>query len=107
MEAVTNIVIGLVVSTIANWLILPTALGVSMTLGQNVLIGLAFTAISLVRSYAIRRAFNGRSVWEAMRDCFPRYWYSPIWNGDQSVVKGWSRSLRRGEYVLTLERYYR
>lgn len=67
MESLTNIVIGLVVSTIANWLILPAVLGVSMTLGQNVLIGLAFTAISLVRSYAIRRAFNGRSVWEAIK----------------------------------------
>lgn len=107
MEAVTNIVIGLVVSTIANWLILPTALGVSMTLGQNVLIGLAFTAISLVRSYVIRRAFNGRSVWTAIRGVFPRYWYTPIWDGTQTVVKGWSRSLRKGEYVLTLERRYK
>lgn len=68
MESLTNIVIGLFVSTIANWLILPTVLGVSMTLGQNVLIGLAFTIISLVRSYAIRRAFNGRSVWASIKE---------------------------------------
>lgn len=67
MESLTNIVIGLVVSTIANWLILPTVLGVSMTLGQNVLIGLLFTLISLVRSYVIRRAFNGRSVWASFK----------------------------------------
>jgi hypothetical protein len=66
MESVVNIIIGLVVSTVANWLILPAVLGVSMTLGQNVLIGLAFTAISLVRSYVIRRLFNGRSVWQAL-----------------------------------------
>lgn len=68
MESATNIVIGLVISTIANWLILPAVLGVSMTLGQNVLIGLAFTAISLVRSYVIRRAFNGRSVWQSIKE---------------------------------------
>jgi hypothetical protein len=68
MESVVNIIIGLIVSTIANWAILPAVLGVSMTLGQNVLIGLAFTAISLVRSYVIRRAFNGRSVWASIKD---------------------------------------
>jgi len=67
MESVVNIIIGLVVSTIANWLILPAVLGVSLTLGQNVLIGTLFTVISLVRSYVIRRAFNGRSVWESMK----------------------------------------
>jgi hypothetical protein len=67
MESMVNIIIGLIISTIANWLILPAVLGVSMTLSQNVLIGLAFTAISLVRSYVIRRAFNGRSVWAAIK----------------------------------------
>lgn len=71
MESLVNIIIGLVVSTIANWLILPTVLGVSMTLGQNVLIGLCFTLISLVRSYVIRRAFNGRSVWESVKAVAP------------------------------------
>lgn len=60
MESVVNIAIGLV--------ILPAVLGVSMTLGQNVLIGALFTVISLVRSYVIRRAFNGRSVWVAIRE---------------------------------------
>jgi hypothetical protein len=70
MEAVTNIVIGLVISTLANWVILPAVLGVSMTLGQNLLIGAFFTTISLVRSYAIRRLFNGRSVWEAIKARF-------------------------------------
>lgn len=67
MESVVNIAIGLIISTIANWLILPAVLGVSMTLSQNLLIGSAFTIISLVRSYAIRRAFNGRSVWGTIK----------------------------------------
>jgi hypothetical protein len=67
MESVVNIIIGLIVSTIANWAILPAVLGVSMSLGQNLLIGSAFTVISLVRSYVIRRAFNGRSVWGALK----------------------------------------
>jgi hypothetical protein len=67
MESVVNIIIGLVVSTIANYFVLPGVLGVQMSLTQNLLIGSIFTAISLVRSYAIRRAFNGRSVWQAIR----------------------------------------
>lgn len=67
MEALTNIVIGLVISTLANWIILPAVLGVRMTLGHNLLIGVFFTAISLIRSYAIRRLFNGRSVWDAIK----------------------------------------
>lgn len=67
MEAAVNIVIGLVVSTLANHWLLPAILHVSMSLGQNVLIGLAFTIISLARSYALRRAFNGRSVWQALK----------------------------------------
>lgn len=70
MEAVVNVVIGLVISTAANHIILPLTLGVTPTLGQNVLIGVAFTVISLVRSYALRRIFNGRSVWQAIKDQF-------------------------------------
>lgn len=68
MESLTNIVIGLIVSTAANQLILPAVLGVPLSIGDNVRIGTIFTAISLLRSYAIRRAFNGRSVWQAVRD---------------------------------------
>lgn len=67
MEAVTNIIVGLIVSTIANWIILPAVLGVKLTLGSNLLIAVFYTIVSLARSYAIRRAFNGRSVWQAIR----------------------------------------
>lgn len=71
MESLTNIVIGLIISTIANQLILPAILGITITFGENVLIGAIFTAISLVRSYSIRRAFNGRPVWQALKGMFP------------------------------------
>lgn len=67
MEALTNIVIGLVISTVANHWVLPAILGVRMTLGQNVAISVIFTAISLIRSYTLRRLFNGRSVWQALK----------------------------------------
>lgn len=70
MESLTNIAIGLVISTAANHVVLPAVLGVQMSVGQNVVIAVIFTVISLVRSYAIRRAFNGKSVWRAIRDWF-------------------------------------
>jgi hypothetical protein len=70
MEAVVNVIISLVISTIANHFVLPAVLGVEMTLAENVLIGTIFTVISLVRSYTIRRAFNGKSVWQAIRAKF-------------------------------------
>jgi hypothetical protein len=63
MEAMVNVAIGLIISTIANALIIPAVLGVTMTLTQNLLISIAFTIISIARSYAIRRLFNGRSPW--------------------------------------------
>ena len=67
MEAVTNVIIGLVVSTIANHFLLPAVLGVHMSFTQNIIIGAAFTVISIARSYVIRRAFNGKSVWAAIK----------------------------------------
>jgi hypothetical protein len=72
MESLVNIVIGLVISTIANHIVLPLTLGVTPTLGQNIVIGVVFTAISLARSYTLRRLFNGRSPWVALRDWWKR-----------------------------------
>ena len=56
-EAATNVAIGYLVSVLANVLILP-AFGYNVTIGDSFAIGLAFTVVSLVRSYLLRRAFN-------------------------------------------------
>ena len=56
-EAATNVTIGYIVSVLANVLILPM-FGYNVTIGDSFAIGLAFTAVSLVRSYLLRRAFN-------------------------------------------------
>ena len=74
MEAIVNIIVGLIVSTIANHWVLPAVLHVQMSLGQNILIGVIFTVISLVRSYSLRRLFNGKSVWQAIRDFWALPW---------------------------------
>lgn len=67
MEAVTNILIGLGISTAANQVFIPLATGHPITLQANVALGVIYTVISLIRSYAIRRAFNGKSVWMAIK----------------------------------------
>lgn len=67
MEAFTNTLIGLVISTIANFFVIPFVLGVQMSHTQNIVLALFFTVISIARSYVLRRLFNGRSVWSAIR----------------------------------------
>ena len=56
-EAATNVAIGYLVSVLANVLILPV-FGYNVTIGDSFAIGLAFTVVSLVRSYVLRRIFN-------------------------------------------------
>ncbi len=57
VEAVSNVAIGYLVSVAANIVVLPL-FGYDVTIADSFAIGLAFTAISLIRSYALRRAFN-------------------------------------------------
>jgi len=57
LEALANIAIGIGINFGANLLILP-AVGLEVTLGQAGIITAAFTAVSLARSYLLRRAFT-------------------------------------------------
>jgi hypothetical protein len=56
-ESMINIAIGYVVSLAAQCAIFPL-FGIHTSLGENALIGAAFTVVSLVRSYALRRVFT-------------------------------------------------
>lgn len=56
-EAATNVAIGYLVSVAANIIVLPM-FGYNVTIADSFAIGLAFTAISLARSYILRRVFN-------------------------------------------------
>lgn len=58
-EAWANIAIGFTINYIANLVILPLFGFTSLTPGKNFIIGLLYTVISLVRSYVLRRWFNG------------------------------------------------
>lgn len=57
VEATTNVLIGYVIATAATYVILPLH-GYSVTTTDALSISLAFTAISLARSYLLRRVFN-------------------------------------------------
>lgn len=57
-EALANIAVGFSINWCANLLVLPL-FGFAVTPGVAFHIGLVFTAISLARSYVLRRWFNG------------------------------------------------
>ena len=57
IESAANVVIGYMVALGSQLVVFPM-FGVHLTLQDNLLIGLWFTAISLVRSYLVRRWFN-------------------------------------------------
>ena len=61
VEAVTNVLVGYGVAVATQWVVFPL-FGLQATLQENLVIGLIFTAVSLVRSYLLRRAFEGLRV---------------------------------------------
>jgi hypothetical protein len=56
-EAWANIAVGFTINYCANLLIFPL-FGMHISPGNNFLMGLIYTVISLVRSYILRRWFN-------------------------------------------------
>lgn len=57
IEVVINTIIGFVINYIANLLIFPH-FGFHISLEANFYMGLAYTGISVARSYIVRRWFN-------------------------------------------------
>ena len=57
VESCANVAVGYVVALMAQFAVFPS-LGIPVSLGQNLLIGAIFTAVSLARSYCVRRFFN-------------------------------------------------
>ena len=58
VESLTNVAVGILVS-FASQLVIFKAYGIHIALADNVMMTLWFTVISVVRSYALRRVFNG------------------------------------------------
>lgn len=57
VESLTNVAIGYLVAVGSQVMVFPL-FGIQVPLRDNFLIGLWFTAISIVRSYVLRRFFN-------------------------------------------------
>ena len=57
VEAMANVVVGYGVAVVTQILIFPV-LGLHATLAQNLKMGLVFTGISIIRSFALRRLFE-------------------------------------------------
>ncbi|MGE0256863.1 MAG: hypothetical protein AB7N54_19545 [Alphaproteobacteria bacterium] len=61
VEATTNVTVGFVLALATQMALFPV-FGLAVTLPQNMIIGSAFTAVSVVRSYLLRRLFEGLRV---------------------------------------------
>lgn len=74
MESLTNIVIGTAIYTVVNHNLLAWFLGIPISVGSSLWISAMFTVISFARQYVIRRLFDGRTVWQAIK---------ARWSGEQ------------------------
>ena len=59
IESLTSTMIGIIIGIVLNLTILPV-FGYPVSLVDSLWISLIFTAISVVRSYAVRRIFNSK-----------------------------------------------
>ena len=60
-EAVTNVVAGYGIALLTQLLLFP-ALGLNMAMTENIVIAAVFTAVSLARSFVLRRLFETHRV---------------------------------------------
>jgi hypothetical protein len=61
VESVTNVTVGFGVAVATQTLVFPL-FGLHATMQQHIAIGLLFTVVSVVRSYALRRVFEAVRV---------------------------------------------
>ena len=58
IEAVTNVILGYGLAVITQIVVFPW-FGLDVSIGENLALGAVFVGISLLRSYALRRLFEG------------------------------------------------
>ena len=61
VESLANVLVGYFVAVATQMMVFPL-FGLAVTVSDNLLIGLIFTAVSIVRSYALRRGFEALRV---------------------------------------------
>lgn len=58
LEAVGNVLVGYGLAILTQLAVFPL-FGLNASISQNLGLGIVFTVVSLIRSYALRRMFNG------------------------------------------------
>ncbi len=67
VESLANVLVGYGVAVATQMMVFPL-FGLAVTVTENLLIGLIFTAVSIVRSYALRRGFEAMRVRQSASD---------------------------------------
>jgi hypothetical protein len=66
VESLANVLVGYGVAVATQILVFPL-FGLAVTITENLLIGLIFTVVSIVRSFALRRGFEALRVRQSAR----------------------------------------
>ena len=61
VESLVNVLVGYCIAVATQMAVFPL-FGLAVTVTENLLIGLIFTVVSIVRSYALRRGFEALRV---------------------------------------------
>ena len=69
IESLTSTTIGIIIGIVLNLTILPI-FGYPVSVVDSLWISLIFTAVSVIRSYAVRRIFNSKEV---LNEVFKRH----------------------------------
>ena len=67
VESLANVLVGYGVAVATQMAVFPL-FGLAVTVTENLLIGLIFTAVSIVRSYALRRGFEALRMRQSASD---------------------------------------
>jgi hypothetical protein len=67
VESLANVLVGYGVAVATQIVVFPL-FGLAVTVTENLLIGLIFTVVSIVRSYALRRGFEALRVRQSASD---------------------------------------
>ena len=88
VEALANVAVGFGVAVATQAIVFPL-FGLRASLADNLTIGAVFTAVSIARSYALRRAFEAIRMWRGAG----RIETSQLAEPARGVVEGrWRRS---------------
>jgi hypothetical protein len=66
LESIINVFVGIFIACLTQMVVFPL-FSINISLSQNVYIALIFTAVSIIRSYFLRRVFNFLHVKEILK----------------------------------------